>query len=226
MNLTPDKSKPKDRPHLIARWNTWVFRGRGIEFFVMKKRETGFSVLELVIVLAIALIVAAMAAPSITQAVNNYRLSASGLDMVTLLQRARTAAVESNQPYYVWYIGCGAPNVACAVPASRLVPLTVRQGDPHAVTGTSVVFQAAGPANTATLDGFVGPAPAPQVGTVIGFNARGVPCLQTANPWVCTPGQGFEWFMQSSATQAWEAITVTPAGRIRSWRQTSANTWR
>jgi type II secretory pathway pseudopilin PulG len=192
---------------------------------LMKKRESGFSVLELVIVVAITLIVAAMAAPSVNRVVNNYRLYASGRGVVTVLQQARMAAVQANQPYYVWFNGCGAPNITCAVPAGRLVPLAVLPGDPHAVTASNVSFPAAGPPNTATLDAFVGGAP--QVGAVIGFNARGLPCLQGVSPWVCTPGAGvgYEWFIQSSATQAWAAITVTPAGRIRSWRMTAPGVW-
>jgi prepilin-type N-terminal cleavage/methylation domain-containing protein len=189
----------------------------------MKKRESGFSILELVIVLAIGLIVAAMAAPSVNHVIDNYRLNASGHDVASLLQQARMAAVQANQPYYVWFNGCGAPNITCAVPASRLVPLTVLPGDPHAAAASNVAFQAAGLPNTATLDAFVGPAP--QVGGVIGFSARGMPCVQTVSPWVCTPATGFEWFMQSGSTGAWEAITVTPAGRIRSWRMTSPGVW-
>jgi len=165
----------------------------------MKKRESGFSMVELVIVVAIILIVTAMAAPSVKQVVDNYRLHASGQGVASVLQQARMAAVQSNQPYYVQYNGCGAPNIICAVPAGRFLPLTV-------------------------LPGVVGAAP--QVGGVIGFNARGMPCVQTVGPWVCPPpGTGFEWFMQSGSTGAWEAITVTPAGRIRSWRMTSATSW-
>ena len=190
----------------------------------MKKRESGFSMVELVIVVAIILIVTAMAAPSVKQVVDNYRLHASGQGVASVLQQARMAAVQSNQPYYVQYNGCGAPNIICAVPAGRFLPLTVLPGDPTAITASNVAFQAGAAPNTATLDAVVGAAP--QVGGVIGFNARGMPCVQTVGPWVCPPpGTGFEWFMQSGSTGAWEAITVTPAGRIRSWRMTSATSW-
>jgi prepilin-type N-terminal cleavage/methylation domain-containing protein len=192
----------------------------------MKKRESGFSVLELVIVLAIALVVAAMAAPSLNRVIDNYRLNASGRDVASLLQQARMVAVESNQPYYVQFNVCGAPNIACAVPAGRFLPFAVIPGDPHAVNATNVAFQGAGLPNTATLDAAVGGAPPPaQINGVIGFNARGMPCVQTVSPWVCTPGAGFEWLLQNTKTLAWAAVTVTPAGRIRTWRMTAPGVW-
>jgi prepilin-type N-terminal cleavage/methylation domain-containing protein len=193
-----------------------------IEFWVMNKRESGFSLVELVIVVAISLIVTAMAAPSVRQVLDNYRLNASGHDVASVLQQARMAAVQANQPYYVQFNVGAPPNTVVAIPANRFNPPTVAPGDPTAVTAGNVAFQAVPPGNTATLDAFVGPAP--QVGGVIGFSARGIPCVQGASPWVCTAGVGFEWFMQSSSTGSWEAITVTPAGRIKSWRF-AGQTW-
>jgi prepilin-type N-terminal cleavage/methylation domain-containing protein len=194
----------------------------------MKKRESGFSLVELVIVVAISLIVTAMAAPSVRQVLDNYRLNASGHDVASVLQQARMAAVQSNQPYYVQFNVGAPPNIVTALPASRFNPPTVAPGDPTAVTAGNVAFQppAAAGLNTLTLDTAVGgPPPALQINGLIGFSARGIPCVQGASPWVCTAaGVGFEWFVQSSSTGAWEAITVTPAGRIRSWRLTG-QTW-
>jgi prepilin-type N-terminal cleavage/methylation domain-containing protein len=192
---------------------------------VMKKRESGFSIVELVIVVAIILIVAAMAAPAVNRVVDNYRLNASGHDVASLLQQARMAAVQSNQPYYVAFNVCGQPNIVCAVPASRFVPLTntftVNPGDPTASTVGNVAYQAAGP--DATLNTFAFASGPPPVGGVIGFSARGLPCVAPASAWVCQAAPGFAWYMRSSSSGSWEAVTVTPAGRIRSWRMTSAS---
>jgi hypothetical protein len=92
---------------------------------------------------------------------------------------------------------------------------------------------AGGPPNHAQLETAMGVgAGAAQSGGVIGFNARGIPCVANAgNQWLCgAPAGGgvasFEWFVQDAITGGWAAVTVSPSGRIKSWRLTSANgTW-
>jgi hypothetical protein len=177
---------------------------------------------ELLLVVAIVLIVTAIAIPSVRQVMDNYRLRSSGYAVASVLREAQMAAVKNNQPYYVQSGaagGCGAASIVCAVPASRFVPPAYNpQVDPTGTIATYVGFQPAAPPNVGQLNGVVGIAPqAP--GGPIGFNARGLPCVPGANPFLCQGPAAFEWFMQSSVSQGWEAITVTPAGRIRSWRQ-------
>ena len=58
-----------------------------------KKSQSGFSMAELLIVVAIILIIAAIAVPNIAQTVANYRLNASGQSVASLLQQARLTAV-------------------------------------------------------------------------------------------------------------------------------------
>lgn len=197
----------------------------------MKRSESGFSLLELVIVVAIILIVAAMAAPAVNRVMDAYRLDASGHSVAAVLQQARMAAVKANQPYYVQFNGTVVPNLIQAVPASRFIPpssFTLSPGDPAASTAGDITFQGPGSLNLKDVDTAVGgPLPSAQINGIIGFNARGMPCVPTGNSWVCPSGGGFQWFMQSNSSQSWEAITVTPAGRIRSWRLISASsgTW-
>jgi len=189
-----------------------------MNFPMTKRNESGVSVTELVIVLAIFLIVAAIGVPSIRQAVDSYRLNASARDVASLLQQARMAAVQANQPYYVTF---DANNKVVAVPASRFG--APNPSDPTTMLAGSVAFNAA-PPSTATLDAAV--VAGPTVNGAIGFNGRGMPCVQTISPWVCAGGPtAFEWFMQSNATQGWVAVTVTPTGRIKSWRLNSGSTW-
>ena len=196
---------------------------RETNFPMTKRHESGFSVIELVIVLAIFLIVAALGVPSIRQAVDSYRLNASARDVASLLQQARMAAVQANQPYYVTIDAVN--NKVVAVPASRFgPPLAPLASDPTTMLAGSVAFNAA-PPSTATLDAAV--VAGPTVNGLIGFNGRGMPCVQTVSPWVCSAAvpTAFEWFMQSNVTQGWVAVTVTPSGRIKSWRLNSSSTW-
>ena len=199
------------------------------EVSMTKKRECGFSVIELVIVLAIFLIVAAMAVPSIRRVMDEYRLKATGRDVANMLQQTRMLAVQSNQPFYAQVIG-GNNTLAWAQSATQLAGGPVPPSNPTVATAGPVAFQGAGLPNHTQLDNFVGGTPpATQINGVIGFSARGIPCGQgtlPANTFNCSPNTiGFEWFMQSAASNGWEAVTVTPAGRVRSWRQASSGNW-
>jgi type IV fimbrial biogenesis protein FimT len=190
----------------------------------------GFSLLELVIVVAIVLIVSAIAVPAIRQTIANYQLTASGTAVATMLESARLTAVKSNQPYYAVYNSAGCPGAVCAVPAngSPNPPdgSNYTTADPTVTTSGSVTLTAANLPDHGQLDAYLGGASIqPEFnGGPIGFNSRGLPCMaDPGSPFICKqadPAGGipaFEWFMQSNLTQGWVAVTVSPAGRIRSW---------
>jgi prepilin-type N-terminal cleavage/methylation domain-containing protein len=204
-----------------------------------KVRQLGFSLVELLFVVAIVLIVAAIAIPAVKRTVAAYQLSSSGTAVASMLESARLTAVKTNQPYYAVYNSGGClNNVVCAVPAagSPNPPdgSNYTSADPTVAISGSVSFQdittvANAPDHT-QLDTYLGGnSVQKEFGGPIGFNARGLPCMATlATPFNCKqndPNIGgipaFEWFMQSSMTQGWVAITVSPAGRIRSWHLTS-----
>jgi prepilin-type N-terminal cleavage/methylation domain-containing protein len=196
----------------------------------MKKREAGFSMVELMIVCVIMVIIAALAVPNIFQTYRNYQLDSAGHSVASLLQQARMQAVKTNQPVYVKYDNNVVPNLVYATDA----PVNAyASGNPDVAISAALSFQPPPTTNFhAQLDAYI--TGTPQLGTttgIIGFNARGLPCVAGANPAVCTlPGgiSGFEWFMQSAG--GWEAVTVTSSGRIKTWRmngQTGGTTnWR
>jgi|SRR5579859_7345142 len=181
------------------------------------RQERGFSLVELMMVCIVVVIISVIAVPNIALIVNNYKLDAAGHSVASLLQQARMLAVKTNLPAYANTTG-GTPNMAF-VGATPSAAYTA--GNPEVALSPSISFQP--PLGTSAfhsqLDTYLGGG-TPSNGT-IGFNARGLPCIANAlNPSVCTPNNaGFEWFMQSNA--GWEAVTVTAAGRIKSWRLTS-----
>ncbi|HST78890.1 MAG TPA: prepilin-type N-terminal cleavage/methylation domain-containing protein [Verrucomicrobiae bacterium] len=190
------------------------------------KRVSGFSLVELIVVVAIAIVVAAIAVPAVKRTITTYQLDSSAHAVASLLQHARMTAVQTNTPYYAQYNANAAlNNEAVAVPAPRTNPFVYQTQDPTVVVSANVAFQpvAAAP-NHAQLDAYLGVVP--DAGGLIGFNARGIPCTATAgNAFLCDTAapHGFEWFMQNTMGGGWVAITVTPSGRIKSWRLSSNN---
>jgi Tfp pilus assembly protein FimT len=189
----------------------------------MKKREAGFSLVELMIVCVIMVLIATLAIPNILQTYRNYQLDSAGHSVASLLQQARMQAVKTNQPVYVNFTS-GSPNMVYMTDAPGNA---FASGNPDVAISTAISFQDP-PSNAfhSQLDTYL--SGTPQVGGTIAFNARGLPCVAGVNPAVCNlpPGtSGFEWFMQSNG--GWEAVTVTSSGRIKSWRvndQSSSNT--
>ena len=183
----------------------------------MKKRKSGFSLLELCIAMAVMLIVGAMALPALNKTIENYRLNASANAMKEMLLQAQTAARKTDQPYYANPVS---PMHASAQSASGA------GSSPSAATVGTVTFQVVAPNVNINdlLNALGGIPPAPQ-GTPIGFNARGVPCQgNPANPYLCPGPTAFIWYMQNGSG-AWGAVTISPAGRIRTWRYNPNGTW-
>jgi len=195
-----------------------------MKFQILKKPKSGFSLLELCIVMAIMLIVAAMAAPSIRRTMNGYRLRSSADAMKDMLQQAQAAARKANEPYYAQPNPMPDPQHPMQASAQSA---SGAGSTPTAATSGNVILQRFGPGNINTLINELGGIAPAAPGTPIGFNARGVPCVQPnpANPYLCPGPTAFIWFLREQGG-GWAAVTVTPAGRIRSWRYISTNgTW-
>jgi prepilin-type N-terminal cleavage/methylation domain-containing protein len=193
----------------------------------MKRADTGFTLIELTIVAVILLIIAAMAIPNIQRVVANYRLDAAGHSVASLVQQARLQAVNNNQPAYAQYNNAANPVLIYVNNSSGAAYVT---GNPDVALSSGFNFQktVASPDDSQLKEylGIAGTASDPnlQVGNVIGFNTRGLPCVLTGG--VCSPqpaGGGvvvFEWLVTDN-NGGWEAVTVTAAGRIKSWRLSS-----
>ena len=185
--------------------------------------QRGFTLIELLIVCVVLVIIAGIAVPNIMQANANYKLDTAGRSVAGLLQQARMQAVKTNLPAYINY------------DASGLVYVTVNpslayaSGNPDVALPGGLSFPATTPPEHSQLDAYVGGTA--QITNSIAFNARGLPCtVNTTNPAVCPSStSGFAWFIQSASNGGWEAVTVTPAGRVKSWRlsrtNASTSTW-
>jgi len=196
----------------------------------MKSRARGFSLIELMIVMAIIVILSVIAIPNIQRLNQNYKLDSSGHTVAGMLAQARLQAVHNNAPAYAHFV-VGNPSLAFV---NNDNSAAFAAGDPDVALSGGVAFQAPGALDHQQLDAYLGVTggggPSLQIGTSIGFNARGLPCIQSGTPAVCLQDNGagavpvFEWFM-ADGNGNWEAVTVTAAGRIKSWRNTGQGTW-
>lgn len=194
-------------------------------------RARGFSLVEVLIVVAIIMILSVIAIPSIRNVNQVYKMDASGHITASLLAQARLQAVHNNAPAYTNYDAANRGRAFINTDNSGAFAV----GNPDAALSGGVLFQAAGVPDHAQLDNYLGITgaagdPKVQINTSIGFNSRGLPCMQNGTPLVCSQDDGtgalpvFEWFM-TDANGNWEAVTVTAAGRIKAWRNTGSGSW-
>jgi prepilin-type N-terminal cleavage/methylation domain-containing protein len=207
-------------------------------------KERGFTLLELVVVLAVSLVVGAMAIPNFVTAVRSAHLKGAVSDYAGVLQSARIKSVDDDRYYSVYVLG-GASPVAFvdiypqqATGASGSGGTQIDPKDPMVQISAEVAQRPVGAAPlTASLQALFLPANATVVlgdGSVatsaITFGPRGLPC--SASALTCKThlpaGDIAYWtFFQDTSSTNWGAVTVTPAGRVQRWLFTggAAGTW-
>src|SRR5260221_13231257 len=177
-------------------------RDKKIDVSAMRTHESGFSMVELMIVSVVMVVIAGLAVPNIFRTFQNYQLDAAGHSVASLLQQARMQAVKTNLPAYANFANATSGNMAFV---STDNSTTYAAGEPDVQLSPAVSFQTA-PPDHAQLDAYLNGG-TPQVGGSIGFNARGLPCAENGgNPSVCpAKAGGFGWFFENVG--GWEEIT-------------------
>ncbi|HWF13150.1 MAG TPA: prepilin-type N-terminal cleavage/methylation domain-containing protein [Candidatus Acidoferrales bacterium] len=198
-----------------------------------RKRCEGFSVVELMIVVVIVLIVAAISIPGFLTMIHNAKLQGAASDFGGLLQKARIRAVQDDV-YYATYFTSSGTLLEAYVDVKKLVGSTALDAtvDPMVSMSSEVSVVAAGSApNTSALQGLFLPTGstltvndgASSSSPVI-FNSRGLPCtsISVSGGTLCSSSSTYTtayWlFFQDNITHAWVAVTISPAGRIQKWR--------
>lgn len=196
------------------------------------ENNRGYTLIELLGVMVILLIISAISIPNITRIAATYKLDASGHAVASLVQQARLQAVKTNLPAYVQIDLTQNPNRVYVNGDSTQAYVA---GDPDVGLSGGVSFQngALTAAQLSQLTAYLGGGNNVSVEPLknniqsIAFNARGLPCIPTGNPQVCSATDGgappaFVWVMRHP-NGGWDAVTVTPAGRVKSWRMTNSS---
>jgi prepilin-type N-terminal cleavage/methylation domain-containing protein len=185
--------------------------------------NSGFSLIELLAVVGIFLVIAAMAVPNMMSAVADFRLRSNVSSTASMMQRLRMEAVRTNQT--VGFQSTTAPGGKTKYYADKNNDGSLGAGEYELTLPKEMSPQTSGaPGGLSGTAGFNFLAP----GTTLRFNARGLPCTVSTG---CVPdvnGNGFVFYFRDSrplGVNGWGAITVSPAGRVRTWTW-SGTAWR
>jgi type II secretory pathway pseudopilin PulG len=180
----------------------------------------GFSLVELVVVVAAIIIVAALVVPAIMQAVYGARLRATANDLAGIMQNARILAAKNNQTYDIKYTTISGDTVAYIDVAQNGAYTT---GDPVVVFNRGVTPASGAPSGSGGQPSAYTLATDTTSGTpydnttTLAFNQRGLPCKydSSTTPATClTPASTYFVYYLNGAP-GWSAVLVTKAGRTR-----------
>ena len=178
--------------------------------------RSGFSLLEVLIVVAVAMVVTATAVPGMTTAIANAKLRASMTSLSGLLQNTRMVAVQQSKTKTAHFSGGT---------TTRLIGFIKDAADTSAVATKDAQVEMEAPITRLTTPSGPG-APTAISTTALGFtpqtgdssfNSRGLPCAYSSG--TCT-NYGFIYYFKDSritGSGGWAAISVSPAGRIKRW---------
>ena len=192
-----------------------------------RDRTGGFSLMELLIVVFVVMVIAAIAIPNILSAVSNIRLRASAGDLAGLMQQARIMAAKNNTPYVVLYgtlhgaqiayvrdpkSAAGLGNFVAGEPMMEFSGTTVpASGAPSGSGGQPSAYVLAGDTGTGSYDNT----------STLGYTGRGLPCNYdtTTSPATCsTPAaKYFAYYLTDTRVggAGWAAVVVTKGGRAK-----------
>lgn len=175
-------------------------------------RNRGFSLVELLIAVAIGMVLMAFAIPVFQNAMRNYTLNSAAANVSRMTQLARYTAIRQGA-------------MSCTLLAGNLFGVDAdcdgafANNDLQYLLPSGVIPDTTGPA-TDSMNFSTAPDPVTDASLVIAFNARGNKIVAPGDPTLETTVRAI--FLTGWGNTS--AITVSGAGRARSWRY-SGETW-
>ena len=199
-----------------------LLRGEGLALQAVAKRQAGFSLTELVVALAVALILMAIGLPSFLRAYRMYQLSSAATQVAGILRLTRYEAIRLNRP-----VNCLAqtstPSAGLTtVWVDTIVNNTLDPTEKMILLQTSGNLVSGGVPNTTALIsaavGSLGATPAPASGVVASFDARGA---------MIPPTQVTVFYLSSAVAPeaGFRAVLLMPTGALQVWTADTGGNW-
>lgn len=177
------------------------------------REASGFSIIELIVVAAIIVSIAALSLPAMWSVIASSRSRSAMADVSGLFQECRSLAVKQNKMKTVHFAESGGRSwvsITDAMPADDAKPdknLPLPEGMTRVETPSGDGAPDALDAETLWGGGNE------PVATEPSFNPRGMPCSFSDTTKTCDAVAGFVYYF--SINGRWSAIGISPAGRIR-----------
>jgi prepilin-type N-terminal cleavage/methylation domain-containing protein len=173
------------------------------------RMRSGFSLVEVLIVVFIVLILAALAIPNMSTVIANIKLRGTATDLAGFVQQARITAVRKNATYTILFNLTGGNGAYLDLNGNGSY-------DSAAPAEPMIQFGASGaPTN---LDASGGPLGWTATSGNISFNSRGLPCDSTATP--CGTNVNYIFYFKDTrafGASCWAAVSITAASRAKVW---------
>lgn len=179
------------------------------------RNQRGASLLEITIVVCIALVLTATAAPNMMNAIGNARLRGASSSLASLMQNGRAAAVKLNRIQTTRFVTLNGGPYAYVKDATAS-DTSLNSTDVQVQLGAPII-QVSTPTggNPTAMDsstlGFT-PSTYP---TLASFNPYGMPCVYQSG--LCISSGFVYYFTDVRRNAAWTAVSISPAGRIQQW---------
>jgi prepilin-type N-terminal cleavage/methylation domain-containing protein len=180
----------------------------------------GFSLIELLVVMAVMLIVAAFAVPSLTNTMAAYRLRGTLTSISGLSQRCRVQALKNNTTERLYFTGAAGAVVLYCKAVNDPIP-QLQPTDPQISLAPQFSIPGAPTGGPTPLTGTIMWGSSNAVFVVDSdpyFNSRGLPCAAIGVGTACSTVTGYVYYVKYAGQNSrWAALSISPAGRVQNW---------
>jgi prepilin-type N-terminal cleavage/methylation domain-containing protein len=195
-----------------------------------RKSSSGFSLIETMMVVAIALVAMAMAVPSVINTVNTSKLRGQMSDLSAIVQICRSQAVQMNETKHLIFTTSGSQTLGYVdKPGSTLTMPTTTMPQtwlPASMANVAAPTTTPTPLNSTTMwgdgSGTVPITPSIGVNGGMDFNSSGIPCgpVSSTTAYCAGISNGYAFYFTLTSNPGgtrWAAVGISPAGRVKTF---------